>query len=84
MVAYEIHRGIELRLWEPRDLPFAVGSDVLFVNYYGTGDLACFRVLGWPMPARILDLFTEFRNHTNGLPLIAGIHDWRLDTLRPG
>ena len=24
------------------------------------------------MPARILDLFTEFRNHTNGLPTPAG------------
>src|SRR6478609_2690795 len=24
------------------------------------------------MPARILDLFTEFRNQTNGLPTIAG------------
>ena len=24
------------------------------------------------MPARILDLFTEFRNQTNGLPTVAG------------
>ena len=28
--------------------------------------------LGWPKPARILDLFTEFRDHTNGLGTVAG------------
>ena len=28
--------------------------------------------LGWPMPARVLDLFTEFRDRTNGLATPAG------------
>jgi len=28
--------------------------------------------LGWPMPERILDLYVEFRNLTNGLPTPAG------------
>jgi hypothetical protein len=30
--------------------------------------LGCYRALGWPTPERILDLFIEFRNRTNGLP----------------
>ena len=30
-------------------------------------ELGCFLALGWPMPARILDLFAEFRATTNGL-----------------
>ena len=72
LVAYEVKSGVELRIWNPRDLPFRIGPDVLFVAFYAAGDLACFRVLGWPMPERFLDLYVEFRNHTNGLPLIAG------------
>src|SRR4029077_12155739 len=33
---------------------------------------SCHLALGWPVPERVLDLFTEFRNHTNGLPPISG------------
>ena len=39
----------------------------LFVAYYASAELGCFLALGWPMPARILDLFAEFRATTNGL-----------------
>ena len=46
--------------------PYATGPDVLFVAYYASAELGCYRVLGWPMPERILDLFTEFRARTNG------------------
>ena len=53
-------------------LPYATGPDVLFVAYYASAELGCYRVLGWPMPERILDLFAEFRNRTNGLPTPAG------------
>ena len=38
----------------------------LFVAYYASAELGCFLALGWPMPARILDLFAEFRAATNG------------------
>ena len=48
------------------------GQDVLFVAYYASAELGCYRVLGWPMPQRILDLFTEFRARTNGLDPPAG------------
>ena len=52
--------------------PFSTLSHVLFVAYYASAELGCYRVLGWPMPERILDLFTEFRHRTNGLPTPAG------------
>jgi len=46
--------------------PFPIGPDTLFVAYFASAEIGCFRALGWPTPARILDLFTEFRDHTNG------------------
>ena len=52
--------------------PYATGPDVLFVAYYASAELGCYRVLDWPMPERILDLFTEFRARTNGLDTPAG------------
>ena len=51
---------------------YATGPDVLFVAFYASAELGCYRVLGWPMPERILDLFIEFRDRTNGLPTPAG------------
>ena len=41
--------------------PYATGPDVLFVAFYATAELGVYRVLGWPMPERVLDLFVEFR-----------------------
>src|SRR5262249_28456389 len=52
--------------------PYVTGPDVLFVAYYASAELGCYRALGWPMPARVLDLFVEFRNRSNGLPPPAG------------
>jgi hypothetical protein len=49
--------------------PFPIGPDSLFIAFYASAELGCFRALGWPRPARILDLFVEFRNATNGLPV---------------
>ena len=46
--------------------PFPIGADALFVAYYASAELGCFRALSWPMPANMLDLFVEFRNRTNG------------------
>jgi hypothetical protein len=52
--------------------PHAAGPDVLFTAYYASAELGCYRALGWQMPERILDLFCEFRDHTNGLTTPAG------------
>ena len=35
-------------------------------------ELGCFLALGWPLPARVLDLYVEFRVETNGLSLPCG------------
>ena len=40
--------------------------------YFASAEIGCFLALGWPVPTRILDLYTEFRNATNGLPLPGG------------
>ena len=52
--------------------PYASGPDVLFVAFYASAELGCYRVLSWPKPERILDLFVEFRDRFNGLPTAAG------------
>jgi hypothetical protein len=75
MVAHELRSGQTWRLWQDQlgtVPPFPTGPDVLFVAYYGSAEMGCYRALGWPMPACILDLFVEFRNHTNGRELPAG------------
>jgi hypothetical protein len=74
-VAHELRSGRRFRVWRDQFRPappYATGPDVLFVAYYASAELGCYRVLGWPMPERILDLFVEFRARTNGLASLAG------------
>jgi len=75
MVAKEFRSGRVIRLWVDElgsAAPFDVGPAALFVAYYASAELGCFLSLGWSPPARILDLFTEFRNLTNGSSPLAG------------
>jgi DNA polymerase-1 len=75
MVTWELRSGRRFRIWLDQfgpTPPFATGPDVLFVAYYASAELGCYRVLGWPTPERILDLFAEFRDFTNGLSTPAG------------
>jgi DNA polymerase I len=75
LVAHELRRGQRFRVWKDQFgpvPPYATGPDVLFVAFYASAELGCYRVLGWPIPLRILDLFTEFRDRTNGLPVPGG------------
>ena len=70
MVAKELRSRQEWRLFRGEfDLapPFPIGSDALFVAYYASAELGCFKALGWRTPTNILDLFVEFRNRTNAL-----------------
>jgi DNA polymerase I len=67
--------GQRWRLWADQFRsapPFPTGPDVLVVAYYASAELGCYRVLNWPMPERTLDLFTEFRDRTNGLETPSG------------
>jgi DNA polymerase I len=75
MVARELRSGRIIRLWQDQfgpAPPFSIGPETLFVAYYASAEFGCFRALGWPKPANILDLFTEFRDRTNGLTTPAG------------
>jgi hypothetical protein len=75
MVAHELRSRQSWRVWQDEfgpAPPFPTGPDTLFVAYYASAELGCYRALGWPMPERVLDLFVEFRNYTNGRTLPAG------------
>ena len=76
MTARELRSGKVWRLWRDELLapapPFPIGPDALFVAFYASAELGCFRAVGWPKPANILDLFVEFRCRTNGLATVAG------------
>ena len=77
LVARELRSGRRFRIWldglgPGLRLPYATGTDVLLIAFYTSAELGCYRWLGQPMPQRVLDLFIEFRNCTNGLPTPAG------------
>ena len=75
MVAKELRSNQTWRLWRgdfESAPPFPIGADSLFVSYYSSAELGCFISLDWPIPTNILDLYVEFRDHTNGLTTPAG------------
>jgi hypothetical protein len=72
MVAMELRSRRVIRLWQDdlrslKEAPFNTGPNSLFVAYYASAEIGCFLALGWSVPARVLDLFTEFRVETNGI-----------------
>ncbi|MBI2825125.1 MAG: DNA polymerase I [Planctomycetia bacterium] len=74
MVAREFRSGRTMRMWQDdlfaqRECPFPLGPGALFVAYYASAELGCHLALGWPMPARILDLCVEFKCYTSGVTL---------------
>ena len=76
LVARELRSGEMVRLWQDEQRrpapPFPVDKTALFVAYFASAELGCFKALGWSMPARILDLYAEYRVQTNGLPTPCG------------
>lgn len=77
MVAWELRSGRKIRLWEDELTslsapPYPISSDALFVAYYASAEFGCHLSLGWNLPVHVLDLFTEFRVMTNGLPTLCG------------
>lgn len=77
LVAWELHSGRKLRVWQDELLampapPYSVAANSLFVAYYASAEMGCHLALGWELPVNLLDLFTEFRNRTNGLALPCG------------
>jgi hypothetical protein len=70
LVARECRSGRLIRQWFDEfgsAPPFRTDSGALFVAYYASAELGCFKALGWALPANVLDLFAEFRVARNGL-----------------
>ena len=75
LVAWELRSGRKIRQWSDEfgsEPPYPTDEGALFVAYYASAEIGCHLALNWPVPARILDLFAEFRNLTNGMPTVAG------------
>ncbi len=77
LVAHEMFSDKTIRLFESeftklKAPPYDIGPTSLFVAYYASAELGCHLALGWGLPQFTLDLFTEFRLLTNGLPTFAG------------
>jgi hypothetical protein len=76
VTARELRTGELRQVWladnPPSSPPYDTDADSLFIAYYASAELGCHLALGWPMPLRILDLYTEFRCLTNGLPTPCG------------
>jgi hypothetical protein len=71
LVARELKAGRTIRLWQdefgPRP-PYPTSPDALFAAFFASAEFGCHIALNWPMPERVLDLFTEHRCLTNGVP----------------
>ena len=52
--------------------PALNSPNTLFVSYLATAELNSLSILGIPLPEYVLDLYAEFRNLTNGIPLPDG------------
>jgi hypothetical protein len=69
LAAHELRSGRTLRLW--RDQlgllpPYRTDRGVLFISFVANAECACHLPLGWPLPAKVLDLNPVFRNLTSG------------------
>ena len=69
MVAMELLSGRVIRLWHDSldSPPFSMGPETLYVGFYASAEIGCHLELGWPLPARVVDLYPEFRCRFNGL-----------------
>jgi hypothetical protein len=76
VVAKEVRTGALVRLWltggAPAAPPYDIGPDSLVIAFYSSAEWGCHLALNWAMPARILDLYAEFRCLTSGLPVPCG------------
>jgi hypothetical protein len=77
LVVKDLKDGSVARYWRDdlehmKTPPFDTGGKTLIVAYYAPAEMLCFRVLGWPMPQRLIDLYVEFRLLTNGQDLPSG------------
>ena len=71
LVAQELRTGRKLRLWRDEmgiSPPYDISKDSLFVAFSSNAAMSCHLALGWPLPARVLDLRVEFLQAINFTP----------------
>jgi DNA polymerase-1 len=69
LVAHELRTGQTLKLWRDQlgaEPPYRTDAGALFVCFAATAECTCHLALGWPLPAKILDLSPAFRCIVNG------------------
>ena len=71
LVVKDFLSGVTSRFWKDdihsrSSAPFSVGREALCVAYFASAEMDCFLMLGWQLPANVLDLYVEFRCLTNG------------------
>jgi hypothetical protein len=68
LCALDLRTGDEWKLWLDDSTdppPFPVDKDTLFIAFVAGAEVASFLARKWPFPARIFDVFQEFRLITN-------------------
>jgi hypothetical protein len=71
LVAWELRTGQRIRLWRDEigvSPPYDTSQDSLFVSFASDAEMGCHLALGWPLPARVLDLRVEFLQAINFTP----------------
>ena len=90
MVAHDLVSSRWIHLWQGdfSTPPFPIDDNTLLVGYAAAAEWSCFIALGWPMPARCIDLFAEFTRITNGAfagklfpSLLAAAAHYGIDTI---
>lgn len=70
LVAHELRSGRRRRIWFDAGVehppPFRADDNTLVVAYAASAEMSCYRALGWSYPAKVLDLFAEYRVVSNG------------------
>ena len=56
-------------LGSTHECPFPTDETTLYVAYFSSAEWNCFLALGWDLPVRVLDLWSEFVCATNGRTL---------------
>lgn len=69
MVAKSLKDGVTVKKFISdirNDDLFFLNKNSLYVCFYAIAEISCHLKLGWQLPFHLIDLYTEFRTHTNG------------------
>jgi DNA polymerase-1 len=75
LVAWELRSRRKIKLWRndfAATPPYSTGPESLFIAFFANAEIKCHLVLGWPVPAHVLDLWVEYRNMTNAIGFNGG------------